>query len=66
MTVWSGSVSTHSTLATKADQWNQISVDVGGLAQRNSIIKIESGFRAVGTTTTWAPHFQIDDVGYFG
>jgi hypothetical protein len=66
VTLWSGTVSRSAALTTmKTDQWNKLSVDVGGWAQRNSITKIEVGFHALGTDATWAPHFQIDDVGYF-
>lgn len=66
VTLWSGTTSRSTALTTmKTDQWNQLSVDVGDWAQRNSITKIEVGFHALGTDATWAPHFQIDDVGYF-
>jgi hypothetical protein len=65
VTLWSGTASRRAALTTmKTDQWNELSVNVGDWAQRNSITRIEVGFHALGTDATWAPHFQIDDVGY--
>jgi len=46
------------------DTWNQLKVDVGNWAPRNAVSRIEIGFHALGTTTAWTPHFQIDDVGW--
>jgi hypothetical protein len=66
VTLWSGTASRSAALPTmKTDQWNELSVDVGDWAQRNNITRIEVGFSALGTDATWAPHFQLDDVGYF-
>lgn len=64
VTLWSGSASRTATLPMKTDQWNQLKLDLGDWAGRSSITKIEIGFRALGSSADWAPHFQLDDVGY--
>lgn len=65
VTLWSGAASRSAVVAMKNDQWNDVRLDVSDWAQRNSITKIEIGFHAVGSTATWAPHFQLDDIGYW-
>lgn len=46
------------------DTWNQVALDLSAWRYRNHVNRIEIRFRAVGTTATWAPHFQVDDVGW--
>jgi hypothetical protein len=46
------------------DTWNQLAVDVSGWAPRSAISRIEIGFRALGSDTSWTPRFQIDSVGW--
>lgn len=55
-------MSTTQTIAN--DSWNHLSLDVSGWAARNAVSRIEVGFRAVGSDTTWTPRFQIDNVGW--
>jgi hypothetical protein len=49
-----------------SDAWNEIPVDVSGWAARSSVSRVEVGFRALGTSTTWQPRFQVDDVRWVG
>jgi hypothetical protein len=46
------------------DAWNQLGVDIGGWAPRSAISRIEIGFHALGSDTSWTPRFQIDSVGW--
>ncbi|GAB3761257.1 hypothetical protein GCM10028864_50630 [Microlunatus parietis] len=47
------------------DRWNRVAVDVSGWPGRSKITGIEVGFAGVGSTTTWQPRFQLDDLGWF-
>lgn len=65
VTLYSGNESLTANLPSfKTDQWNEVVVDVGRWPYRNKITRIEIGFQAIGTAAAWAPHFQVDDVGY--
>ena len=48
------------------DSWNSLSLDVSGWASRSRVARIEAGFRALGTTASWQPRFQLDDVSWTG
>jgi hypothetical protein len=52
------------TVPIQHDSWNQVSADVSSWPYRDDITDVEIGFQAVGSTAIWAPHFQLDDVGY--
>lgn len=50
----------------KADQWNEVSLDVSNWVGRSSIDHIEVTMHAVGGDyPTWGAHFQIDSLGWF-
>jgi hypothetical protein len=59
-----GGQSMTKTLTVSNDAWNQLAIDVSGWAPRNAISRIEIGFRAVGSDTSWTPRFQVDSVGW--
>jgi hypothetical protein len=44
------------------DSWNALGLDVSGWAARSALSRIEIGFRAVGTSAQWQPHFQVDSL----
>ncbi|MGZ0152851.1 DUF5722 domain-containing protein [Kribbella sp. WER1] len=50
----------------KADQWNQVSLDVSAWAGRSSVDHVEVTMHAVGGDyPNWGAHFQIDSLGWF-
>jgi hypothetical protein len=51
-------------LAISNDTWNHLAIDVSGWAPRSAISRIEIGFHALGSDTTWTPRFQVDSVGW--
>lgn len=66
VTLYSGVNTLTSSLSSfGSDQWNLLAVDVSGWTNRNRITRIEVTFHAVGTSSTWNPHFQVDDIGWF-
>lgn len=62
--VSSGNQTLTSTVPIQHDSWNQVSIDLSSWPYRNDITGVEIGFQATGSSTPWAPHFQLDDVGY--
>ena len=46
-----------------ADAWNRVTVGVGDWSSRRAVTEFEVGFRAIGSDTPWAPHFQVDFAG---
>ena len=46
-----------------ADTWNRVTVGVGDWPSRRAVTELEVGFRALGSDTPWAPHFQVDFAG---
>jgi Family of unknown function (DUF5722) len=63
LTVASGDQRLTSTLSSfQPDRWNDIRLDIGQWPYRDRITRIEVGFRAVGTDTSWSPRFQVDDI----
>lgn len=50
------------TFQVSPDTWNELTLDVSSWAARGAVSRIEIGFRALGTSSIWVPHFQIDDV----
>jgi hypothetical protein len=64
ITLTSGSQTLTQTVPVQHDSWNQVNVDVSSWPYRDDITGVSVGFAAVGSDTAWAPHFQLDDVGY--
>lgn len=58
----SGSQSITAAVPISNDRWNEVRLDVSSWAYRNDVTSVEIGFSAVGSTTTWSPRFQVDDV----
>jgi hypothetical protein len=46
------------------DAWTPVNLDVSSWAYRNDITGISVSFAAVGSSTPWSMHFQLDDVGW--
>ena len=44
------------------DSWTTLTVDLSGFAGRSSIASISASMNAVGSSQSWQPRFQIDDV----
>ncbi|SDO70838.1 alpha-L-rhamnosidase [Nakamurella panacisegetis] len=44
------------------DSWTTLTVDLSGFAGRDSVTSISASMHAVGSSQTWQPRFQIDDV----
>ncbi len=44
------------------DSWNTVSVDLSAFAGRSSVRSISVTMQAVGSSQSWQPRFQIDDV----
>jgi hypothetical protein len=64
LTLRSADGTTRSTTARiGADTWSRVTVPVAGWADRDEITGVEAAFRAVGSGTPWAPHFQVDFMG---
>ncbi|WP_427892860.1 DUF5722 domain-containing protein [Kribbella sp. GL6] len=50
----------------KADQWNEVSLDVSNWVGRSSVDHLEVTMHAVGGDyPNWGAHFQVDSVGWF-
>jgi uncharacterized ParB-like nuclease family protein len=64
VTLTSGTQTLTETVPVQHDSWNDVSVDVSSWPYRDDITGVEIGFQAVGSATVWAPHFQLDDIGY--
>lgn len=64
ITLSSGSQTLTKTIAVQHDAWNELSVDISSWPYRDNVTGVSVSFAAVGSTTAWAPHFQLDDVGY--
>jgi hypothetical protein len=64
VTLTSGSQTLTTTVPVSNDTWNRVNVDVSSWAYRNDITGISVSYAAVGSTTPWSMHFQVDDVGY--
>jgi hypothetical protein len=64
VTLTSGSQTLTTTVPVSNDSWNRVGVDVSSWAYRNDITGISISYAAVGSTTPWSMHFQVDDVGY--
>jgi len=48
--------------AVSPDQWTELSLDVSEWDARAAVSRIEIGFRALGASGVWVPHFQIDEI----
>jgi serine/threonine protein kinase len=48
----------------KTNSWSRLVLPVSTWAQRGQITNIAVSYNADGTDFEWAPHFQLDDVGY--
>jgi Bacterial alpha-L-rhamnosidase 6 hairpin glycosidase domain/Bacterial alpha-L-rhamnosidase C-terminal domain len=66
VTLTSGSQTLTTTIPVSNDTWNQVKLDVSSWAYRNDITGISISYAAVGSTTPWSMHFQVDDVGWTG
>jgi hypothetical protein len=51
------------TMPMTADNWNELSIDLGSWAGRQSVSRLEVGFHAVGSATPWQARFQLDAIG---
>jgi hypothetical protein len=49
-----------------ADNWNELSIDLGSWPGRQSVSRLEVGCHAVGSATPWQPRFQLDTIGVTG
>ena len=66
VTLTSGSQTLTKTVPVSNDTWNRVEVDVSSWAGRSDVTGISVSFAAVGSTTTWSMHFQVDNVGWTG
>jgi hypothetical protein len=64
VTLTSGSQTLTNTVPVTANEWTPVDVDVSSWAGRSDITGISVSYAAVGSTTSWSMHFQIDDVGW--
>ncbi|HEX8008744.1 MAG TPA: alpha-L-rhamnosidase C-terminal domain-containing protein [Trebonia sp.] len=66
VTLTSGSQTLTKTVPVSNDAWNPVDVDVSSWSGRSDVTGISVSFAAVGSTTPWTMHFQVDDVGWTG
>jgi hypothetical protein len=66
VTLTSGSQTLTTTVPVSHDAWTPVDVDVSSWAYRSDVTGISVSYAAVGSTTPWSMHFQIDDVGWTG
>lgn len=66
VTLSSGSQTLTTTVPVAHDAWTPVDLDVSSWANRNDVTGISVSFAAVGSSTTWSMHFQVDDVGWTG
>ena len=52
------------TTSIQPNTWTKLVISVANWVERDQISSISVSFAGVGSTVVWAPHFQIDDVGY--
>ncbi len=64
VTLTSGSQTLTTTVPVSSDTWNRVAVDVSSWAYRSHVTGISVSYAAVGSTTPWNMHFQVDDVGW--
>ena len=59
----SGTTDAGGTLEAYALRPDRITVGVGDWSSRRAVTELEVGFRAIGSDTPWASHFQVDFAG---
>jgi hypothetical protein len=64
LTLTSGSQTLTTTVPVSANAWTPVDLDVSSWAGRSDITGISVSYAAVGSTTPWSMHFQLDDVGW--
>lgn len=64
VTLYNGEETLSKTFPMKADNWNEINVEIGDWAFKDHVTQVDISFRAVGNDMGWTPRFQLDFVGY--
>jgi serine/threonine protein kinase len=64
ITLSSGNEALIQTTSVQPNTWTKLVLPISTWTYRSQITSISVSFAGVGSTTGWAPQFQIDDVGY--